>query len=139
MQEQPQAKLPEWLPGQWDLASYDITNGRRTPGVPWVIGSNLIPPSLTFMQDSSTYSIDYESSDFPGGNLPSTEGAVTIKDGVVRIKIWPSIVPPLPATIAQTPEGIIISFSLPNPGGRPTEYKMNYTRAQEPPQTKRPE
>ena len=138
-QEQPQAKLPEWLPGQWDLASYDITNGRRTPDVPWGIGSILIPPSLTFMQDSSTYSIDYESGDFPGGNLPSTEGAVTVKDSVVRIKIWPTIVPPLPATIAQTPEGIIVSLSLPIPGGRPTEYKMSYTRAPEPPWVELPE
>ena len=138
-QEQPRAKLPEWLPGQWDLASYDITNGRRTPGVPWVMGSKLIPPSLTFMQDSSTYSVDYESDDFPGGNLPSTEGAVAVKDGVVRIKIGSMIAPPLPATIAQTPEGIIISLSLPNPGDRPTEYKMSYTRAPEPPWAELPE
>ncbi|MBV8236425.1 MAG: hypothetical protein JO075_12055 [Acidimicrobiia bacterium] len=133
-QEQPRAKLPEWLPGQWDLAHHTMTMGGRTTDFPAGAGGIQIATWLTFTQGSPTY-------EYSGGPVPLVEGKgkVTVKDGVVSIEIWPMIAPPLPATIAKTPEGMVVSFSLPIPGGRPTEYKAYYTRAAEESRAKLPE
>jgi hypothetical protein len=137
-QEQPRAKLPEWLPGQWDLAHHTMTDGGRTADFPAGTGFIPIAASLTFTQGGPTY-------EYASDLGPSDKGKVTVKDGVVSIEIWLMLTPPfmfappLPAAIAKTPEGMVVSFSLPIPGGRPTEYKAYYTRAAEEPRAKLPE
>jgi ribosomal protein L24E len=120
-QEQPQAKLPEWLPGQWDLASYDITHGRRTPDFPFGTGALPLAASLTFTQGGSTY-------EYSGDPVPPGEGKVTVKDGVVNIGLWPTNVSSLPAMVAETPEGIVVNFSHTIWGNEPSEFKVYYTR-----------
>ena len=95
-------------------------------------GAFQIAASLTFTQGRPTYG-------YSGDLVPPGKGKVTVKDGVVSIEIWLMLAPPLPATIAKTPEGMVVSFSLPIPGGRPTEYKAYYTRAAEEPRAKLPE
>lgn len=77
--------LPEWLPGQWDLAYYSVSQGGRGMYVPPNVGGLQIlrglqiATSLTFTQGSPTF-------DHSGGPVLLGEGKVTVKDGVVNIR-----------------------------------------------------
>jgi hypothetical protein len=75
-----------------------------------------VATTLTFTQGSPTY-------DYAGGPVPPDKGTIALRDGVVRIWLWPINFSCLPATIARTPEGIVVEFSFPLYGGGPTDFR----------------
>ena len=122
--EEPRAKLPEWLPGQWDLAYHTMTIDGQTCDFPAGTGVIQIATALTFTQGRPTYG-------YSGGPVGLGKGKVTVKDGVVNIGLWPTNVLSLPAMVAKTPEGIVVNFSHTISGREPSEFKVYYTRAAE--------
>jgi hypothetical protein len=114
-------KLPEWLPGKWALTHHTATTAGQTSDFPLGTGGIQIATSLAFTQGSSTY-------EYSGGPVPGGINEVAVDSDVVRIKLWPTNVADLPATITQSPEGMVVEFRHTIWGGMPSDFKAHYKR-----------
>lgn len=121
-QEHPE--LPGWLPGKWILSHHTMTDAGHTSDFPAGTGMIQIATTLTFTQGSPDY-------DYAGGPVPPGKGKVSVRSGAVRITLWPTNVFSLPATVAKTPEGIVVEFSNTIHGNEPSKFQAFYKRAPE--------
>jgi hypothetical protein len=113
--------LPEWLPGKWTLTHRTATASGQTTDFPLGAGAVQIATSLEFAQGSSAY-------EYSGGPVPPGTNEVAVEDDVVRIKLWPTTVPSLPATVAVSPDGIVVEFRQTIWGDKPSDFKAYYKR-----------
>ena len=116
---QEHSTLPDWLPGKWALTHHTMTYAGQTTDFPEGTGVIQVATTLAFTQGSPTY-------DYAGGPVPPGKGTIAIRDGAVRITLWPTNVPSLPATIARTPEGIVVEFTHTIYGGGASNFRVFY-------------
>ena len=95
--------MPGWLPGKWILSHQTMTHAGQTLDFP--AGTGQIATTLTFTQGSPDY-------DYAGGPVPPGKGKVLVSRGAVRVTLRPTNVISPPATVAKTPEGIVVEFSI---------------------------
>ena len=113
-------ELPNWLPGQWRLTQFTVTNQGETLTFPAGTGPIQMAMSLAFAGGAATY-------DYAGGPVPVGRGEiVSAGEDAVRIALWPTNVPSLPATIARTATGIVVEFSHTIWGNQPSDFKAFY-------------
>lgn len=88
-------------------------------------GTGPIPMAMTlaFTRGATTY-------DYAGGPVPPGRGEiVSAGEDAVRITLWPTNVPSLPATIARMAQGIVVEFAHTLWGNEPSEFKAFYEPA----------
>ena len=112
-------ELPGWLPGKWILSHHTMTDAGQTSDFSVGTGVIQIATTLTFTQGSPDY-------DYAGGPVGTGKGKVSVGRGVVRVTLWPTFVDSLPATVAKTPEGIVVEFSATAHGNEPSKFQAFY-------------
>jgi hypothetical protein len=116
-------ELPGWLPGSWMLSEYSITTQGSTMSFAPGEGPFPVATTLAFTQGSTTY--DYE-----GGSIFGRGSREIVSTGEDKIKItlWPTGDPSLPAEIARTTNGIVVMFSITTRASEPSDFKAFYVQ-----------
>jgi len=113
-------QLPDWLLGRWVLNEWIVTHQGNTTTFPAGAGPIQIALTLAFARGSTTY-------EYGGGPVAADWGEiVSAGSGSVKIGLWPTNVPSLPATIAPTAKGIVVEFSHTIWGNEPSDFKAFY-------------
>jgi hypothetical protein len=116
-------ELPDWLPGRWRLTEWSMTDQGEITTFPAGTGPIQMALTLAFTRGATTY-------DYAGGPVPPGRGeVVSAEESSIRITLWPTNVPSLPATIARTAKGIVLEFSHTIRGNEPSDFKASYEPA----------
>ena len=94
--------------------------GQRSEFAPGT-GPLQIATTLTFTQGSSTY-------DYSGSSVGTGKNDITMANGVPSVKLWPTYTFNLPATIAQSTDGIVVAFLAGMYSDGPSAIKAYYVK-----------
>ena len=116
-------ELPDWLPGRWRLTEWSMTDQGEITTFP--AGTGPIQMALTLAFTRVRHDLRLRGRTGPAG--PGE--VVSAEESSIRITLWPTNVPSLPATIARTAKGIVLEFSHTIRGNEPSDFKASYEPA----------